>query len=108
RLSGLCPRSLPNWRASLLISQFSFKKFDADVTPQSNQPYRLLPDTTEGGFFSRQARRTSRVEWQETYQFAPFQFFGEHEFKAGFNFAHSVYDGRQPFLTSTLAAPPPT
>lgn len=88
---------------SLLISQFSFKKFDADVTPQSNEPYRLLPDTTEGGFFSRQARRTSRVEWQETYQFAPFQFFGEHEFKAGLNFAHSAYDGRQAFLTSTIA-----
>jgi Carboxypeptidase regulatory-like domain len=88
---------------SLLISQFSFKKFDADVTPQSNEPYRLLPDTTEGGFFSRQARRTSRVEWQETYQFAPFQFLGEHEFKAGFNFAHSAYDGRQAFLTSTVA-----
>jgi carboxypeptidase family protein len=88
---------------SVLISQFSFKKFDADVTPQSNEPYRLLPDTTEGGFFSRQARRTSRVEWQETYQFAPFQFFGEHAFKAGFNFAHSAYDGRQSFLTSTIA-----
>jgi hypothetical protein len=88
---------------SVLISQFSFKKFDADVTPQSNEPYRLLPDTTEGGFFSRQARRTSRVEWQETYQFAPFQFFGEHAFKAGFNFAHSAYDGSQSFLTSTIA-----
>ena len=88
---------------SLLVSQFSFKKFDADVTPQSDKPYRLLPDTTEGGFFSRQARRTSRVEWQEIYQFAPLQFFGQHEFKAGFNFAHSAYDGRQTFLTSTIA-----
>jgi hypothetical protein len=88
---------------SLLVSQFSFKKFDADVTPQSTEPYRLLPDTTEGGFFSHQARRTSRVEWQETYQLAPFQFFGKHELKAGINFAHSSYDGRQAFLTSTLA-----
>jgi len=87
---------------SLLVSQFSFKKFDADVTPQSNGPYRLLPDTTEGGFFSRQARRTSRVEWQETYQFAPFHFFGRHELKEGFNFAHSAYNGRQAFLTSTI------
>src|SRR5215470_290263 len=88
---------------SILTSQFSFKKFDADVTAQSDELYRLLPDTTEGGFFSRQARRTSRSEWQETYQFAPFQFFGAHEFKAGFNFARSSYDGRQTFLTSVIA-----
>ena len=82
---------------SLLTSQFSYKKFDADVTAQSDDPYRLLPDTTEGGFFNLQSRRTSRFEWQENYQFAPRQFLGIHQFKVGLNFAHTSYDGRQDF-----------
>lgn len=87
----------------ILISQISYKKFDADVTAQSDEQFRLLPDTTEGGFFSRQGRRTSRVEWQESYQFAPVQFFGSHQFKAGLNYAHSSYDGRQTFLPVVIA-----
>jgi len=41
-------------QAGLLNSQFSYKRFDADVTAQSNDPYRLLLETTEGGFFNRQ------------------------------------------------------
>jgi len=87
----------------MLTSQLSFKKYDADVTAQSDAPYRLLPDTTEGGFFSRQARRTSRVEWQENYQFGTFQFFGSHQFKVGLNYAHSSYDGGQNFLPAVIA-----
>jgi hypothetical protein len=82
---------------SLLTSQFSYKKLDGDVTAQSNDPYRLLPDTTEGGFFNLQSRRTSRFEWQEIYQFGPLHFLGIHQFKAGINFAHTSYDGRQNF-----------
>ena len=88
---------------SILTSQFSYKTFDADVTAQSDDPYRVLPDTTEGGFFSRQARRTSRVEWQETYQFAPRQFLGSHQFRVGLNYVHSSYHGRQTFLPAEIA-----
>jgi len=87
----------------ILTSQISYKKFDADVTAQSDEQFGLLPDTTEGGFFSRQARRTSRVEWQESYQFAPLQFLGSHQFKAGLNYAHSSYDGKQTFLPVVIA-----
>jgi hypothetical protein len=88
---------------SFLTSQFSYKTFDADITAQSDDPYRLLPDTTEGGFFSRQARRTSRVEWQENYQFAPRRFLGSHQFRVGLNYAHSSYHGRQIFLPAEIA-----
>ena len=88
---------------SFLTSQFSYKTFDADVTAQSDAAYRLLPDTTEGGFFSRQARRTSRVEWQENYQFAPRRFLGSHQFRVGLNYAHSSYNGRQTFLSAEIA-----
>jgi hypothetical protein len=83
---------------SALISQFSYKSYDADVTAQNDDPYQLLIDTTEGGYFNRQARRTSRFEWQESYQFAPRQFFGSHQSRAGLNYAHSSYQGKQTFL----------
>ena len=61
---------------SVLVSQLSYKRYDADVTAQSNDPYQLLIDTTEGGFFSRQARRTYRYEWAESYDFSPRHFSG--------------------------------
>ena len=83
--------------AGLLTSQFSYKRFDADVTAHSNDPYRLLLETTDGGFFNRQARRSSRTSWEENYRFAPWQFAGSHEFTVGVSYEHSEYDGRQTF-----------
>jgi hypothetical protein len=85
-------------KAGLLNSQFSYKRFDADVTAQSNDPFRLLLETTEGGFFNRQARRTSRTSLQENYQFAPWRFAGSHQFAVGLSYEHSAYQGRQTFL----------
>lgn len=82
----------------LLTSQFSYKRFDADITAQSDDPYRLLLETTAGGFFNRQARRTSRTSLQENYQFAPKQFAGSHTFTVGLSYEHSSYNGRQTFL----------
>jgi outer membrane receptor for ferrienterochelin and colicin len=84
--------------AGLLSSQFSYKRFDANITAQSDDPYRLLLETTEGGFFNRQTRRTSRVSWQENYRLAPWQFVGSHQFTVGLSYEHSAYDGRQTFL----------
>lgn len=83
---------------AVLTSQFSYKRFDADVTAQSDDPYRIGLETTEGGFFNRQGRQTSRVGWQETYHFAPWNFAGSHLFTVGLNYEHSHYDGRQTFL----------
>ena len=84
--------------SGLLTSQFSFKRFNADVTAQSDDPYRVQLETTEGGFFNRQERRTSRVSWQENYRFAPWKFAGSHQFIVGLSYEHSQYDGRQTFL----------
>ncbi len=83
---------------SALVSQLSFKNYDADVTALSNDPYQLLIDTTEGGYFNRQARRTNRLEWAETYDFSPRHFLGKHQMRAGVNYAYSSYDGREAFL----------
>jgi hypothetical protein len=83
---------------ALLSSRFAYEEFDADTFPNSQAPYQMLVDTSEGGFFNRQNRDTRRVEWQEIYQFSPKHFLGDHQLKVGFDFSHSSYDGRQQFL----------
>ena len=83
---------------SALVSQLSYKRYDADVTARSNDQYQLLIDTTKGGFFNRQARQTDRVEWNESYDFSPRHFLGTHQIRAGSSYAHSSYDGREAFL----------
>ena len=82
----------------LLSSQVSYERFDADLLPNSEGPYRLLVETTEGGFFSRQDRDSHRVQWQEIYQSSPKHWYGVHQLKFGFDFSHSSFDGRQQFL----------
>jgi len=82
----------------LLSSQVAYEDFDADLFPNSQDPYRLLVETTQGGFFNRQDRGTNRMEWQEIYQPAAKHFWGDHQLKAGLDFSHSAYDGRQTFM----------
>jgi Carboxypeptidase regulatory-like domain len=82
----------------LLTSQLSFRRFDADLLPNSNTPYELLVETTRGGFFNHQGRGTSRSEWEEKFRSHPHHFLGTHELDSGTDFAHSSYDGRQQFL----------
>lgn len=82
----------------LLSSQMSYERFDADLFPNSEDPYRLLVETTEGGFFNRQDRDSHRFQWQEIYQASPKHWYGEHQLKVGFDFSHSSFDGRQQFL----------
>jgi hypothetical protein len=81
----------------LLTTQFSYKTFDADTTSHDSEPYRLLFETAEGGFFNQQTRRSSRFDWQEMYQLAPQHMLGTHQVKVGLTYAHSRYDGRQVF-----------
>ena len=80
-----------------LISQFSYKTYDVDTNAQSDDAFRLLIDTTEGGFFNQQHRRTSRYESVESYQFAPRKYFGTHQFKIGGDYAHSELRGIETF-----------
>src|SRR5277367_357344 len=83
---------------ALLSSRFAYEEFDADTFPNSQGPYQMLVETTEGGFFNRQNRDTRRLEWEEIYQFSPKHFLGDHQVKVGFDVSHSSYDGRQQFL----------
>jgi outer membrane receptor protein involved in Fe transport len=86
----------------LLTSQISYRSFDADLLPRSDAPYQLLTETTEGGFFNRQNRNTSRTEWQEVLRSHPRHFFGTHEFDTGLEVSHSTYDGRQSFSSAEI------
>ncbi|MGA8087475.1 MAG: TonB-dependent receptor [Terracidiphilus sp.] len=88
---------------SALISQFSFKTYDVDINAQSDDPFRLLIDTTEGGFFNRKNRRTTRYESVESYQFAPRKYLGSHQFKAGWDYAHSDLQGIEKSLPVEIA-----
>jgi hypothetical protein len=87
---------------ALLSSQFAYEEFDADTFPNSQAPYQMLVETTEGGFFNRQNRDTRRVQWQEIYHFSPKHFLGNHELKVGFDFSHGSYYGRQQFLPVSI------
>ena len=88
--------------AGLLSSQLSYKRFDADITAQSDDPYRMQLETTEGGFFNRQTRRTSRAGLQENYRLSPRRFAGSHQFIVGLSYERSHYAGRQTFLPVEL------
>jgi hypothetical protein len=87
---------------ALLSSRFAYEEFDADTFPNSQAPYQMLIETTEGGFFNRQNRDTRRVEWQEIYHFSPKHFLGDHELKVGFDFSHGSYYGRQQSLPVSI------
>ena len=81
----------------LLASRLAYERFDANLLPNGSEPYRLLVETTEGGFFDRQNRDTERVEWQEIYQARTRHLLGSHQLKIGLDFSHSGYEGYQQF-----------
>jgi outer membrane receptor for ferrienterochelin and colicin len=87
---------------SMLTSQFTYKVFDVDITAPTDNPFEMWVDTTHGGFFDRQARRTNRADWQESVQFPGKQFLGTHQVKVGFDLTDSDFDGRQAMMPVTL------
>ena len=82
---------------SLLVSQFSYQRLDADLTANSSDPYQLLVETTRGGFFNQQHWQVYRTEWQESYRRNVNNLLGAHQFKIGVDFAHSSYEGLSRF-----------
>lgn len=82
---------------ALLASQISFKEFDADLKPHSDEPYRLGVETTTGGFFNRQDRDTERFEWQEVFTPTAITGWGRHQPKVGFDLVRNVFDGQSTF-----------
>ena len=84
---------------SVLISQFSYKRYDADVTAQSDDPYRAS-DRHNGRRILQPAGAPDlslRMD-RRAMTFAPRHFAGTHQLKAGMNYAYSSYDGQEAFL----------
>ncbi|HEY0320047.1 MAG TPA: carboxypeptidase regulatory-like domain-containing protein [Pyrinomonadaceae bacterium] len=69
--------------ASFLSSALSYKNFEVDVFGQGEQPLTLSPEINSGNYFADTRRRTSRVQWQETYYATPFRLGGQHSLKVG-------------------------
>ncbi|MCI0628951.1 MAG: TonB-dependent receptor, partial [Acidobacteria bacterium] len=78
---------------SLLKTRLHYKRFEADVRANSDDPYRLGIETTEGGFFNQQDRDTWRLEAEEVFHLAPRRAQGQHFLKAGVSFTRHHYNG---------------
>ena len=71
----------------LLQTSFSYKKFDANVWGQGTGEQNLTPTGESGNYFSTQARKSSRFEFFEIYDFPARKiFYGTHNIKTGFNY----------------------
>lgn len=75
---------------SFLQSSLSVKNFDADIFPNSEEPYIIAPERNFGGWFNRQNRDSRRIEWLEIYNFKPLS---KHFLKVGLNIAHTTFEG---------------
>lgn len=82
---------------AMLVTQAAYKTFDADILSSNTDPYRLMNETTEGGFFNSQKRRGSRMDVEQKYNLAPKQLAGAHLLKIGWDYAYSSYEGQQEF-----------
>jgi hypothetical protein len=87
---------------SMITSEFSYKRFDADVTPNSAAPYLLAIETAEGGFFDRQQRNSNRFESRETWQREVHEFMGSHQLKVGAEFSRNTYSGAVDMLPVSI------
>ena len=80
---------------SILESVAALKSLDANLKAHGSGPFQLGIETTTGSFFGRQDRDTDRLEWQETYHWAPRQAWGQHLPKVGIAYARNSFDGTQ-------------
>ncbi|HEY0545504.1 MAG TPA: carboxypeptidase regulatory-like domain-containing protein [Pyrinomonadaceae bacterium] len=73
----------------LLQLSLSVKRFNANVWGQGAGEQTLTPTVEQGNYFVTQARRSSRFELLESYQFPTQHFWrGSHEIKVGFDYSH--------------------
>ena len=74
--------------------------FSGSVWAQGQQDMTLTPIGNLGNYFSQQNRDGSRVEWLETYSFAPIKAYGTHNVKLGTSVTRTTNDGQ--FLASPV------
>ena len=80
--------------AGLLENTLSVTRFEARVWPQGPADLTMAPWGNSGNYFEHQNRIASRAGWSSTYVFAPWNFAGTHNFKAGSYVAGSSDQGQ--------------
>jgi hypothetical protein len=78
---------------NLLESTVAIKTYSSRVWGQGEDDMTLTPTVNRGNYFSQQDRDASRIEWLETYSFAPLKAWGEHNLKFGSSIGRTANDG---------------
>ena len=79
--------------ASFLNSSLSYRRSRTDVFAQGIQPLTVLPDGNTGNAYADSHRRSSRLQWQETYFAKTLAGAGQHSFKLGTEVDHTDLSG---------------
>jgi len=75
------------FKAGLLLSAFSLKRFHADIWGQGVEEQTLTPTAEGGNYFAEQSRRSQRAELLEVFTFPTRKLLGiTQEIKVGFDF----------------------
>lgn len=87
---------------SFLTSAVSYYTSDFDVFGQGTDPLTIVSDVNRGNYFADIRNKSKRLQWQETYYFAPFEFRGRHSLKTGFEYDNTDTSSAYRFNTIFL------
>ncbi len=76
-----------------LESAVSIGQVTAAIGAQGDEEFTLRPNRNEGNYFSRQRRRSDRLQWLEQYSPGPFERAGTHQFRFGGTLLYSRMAG---------------
>ncbi len=79
--------------SSFLVSSLAYRTSKVNVFAQGSTPLTVLPDGNTGNYFAETDRRSSRIQWQETYFAKTFALAGQHSLKFGSEFDHTSLSG---------------
>ena len=79
---------------ALFRMALTYTRFDGNAHGQGSDAMQLTPEGWGGNFFNSWTRSAGQVEAAPTFQFAPKNFLGRHEFKTGADVNHRSFRGR--------------
>ncbi len=78
---------------ALLRIALRYTRFESNAHGQGPADMLVNPEGWDGNFFSSWTRNANQFELYPTFQFAPKEWLGRHEFKIGLDVTHRSYDG---------------
>lgn len=79
--------------ASFLTSSLAYRGSKVNVFAQGLEPLTVLPEGNNGNYFADTDRRSTRIQWQETYFARTFALAGQHSLKLGTEFDRTNLSG---------------